>query len=71
MTEDEARAVVERMRRDSWLIAAGAMATNLMLVAFNVLWGSLWWVPLNLIGLAVTAWGVRRLIEQERACGEA
>jgi hypothetical protein len=66
MTEDDARAVVERMRREAWLIAGAALATNLAVLTYQVMAHRFWLTPVTLIALGVIAYGIGRLIESGR-----
>jgi len=67
VTEDDARRFVEQMRRRTWIFGMAGLAANLMVLTYNLVWGSLWWlIPVNMVALAMTAYGMRELIESSR-----
>ena len=67
MTEEELRAFGEKVRREMWVVSLAALATNLAILTANILWWNRWLAPVNLVGLGITAYGIRHLIELERS----
>lgn len=65
MTESELRKWSERVRREAWAIALLGLVTNLGILTANLVWWNRWWVPMNLVGLAIITHGIRRLIVLE------